>query len=165
MGLRDPDIMRLVAIVHAGATWFMVGLIWFVQLVHYPLFARAQGAGDPHPGPDGAGRFSAFALEHQKRTTWVVMPVMLVELVAATTLAWHAWFEAPPSGTKALTGLGLALLALVWLSTFLVQVPAHGRLGRGWDARTHRRLVATNWARTLVWTGRGVVALGLVASA
>ena len=27
-------------IIHAAATWFMVGLIWFVQIVHYPMFAN-----------------------------------------------------------------------------------------------------------------------------
>ncbi len=28
----------------AAATWAMVGLIWFVQLVHYPLLARFSAA-------------------------------------------------------------------------------------------------------------------------
>lgn len=26
-----------ILVVHAAATWFMVGLIWFVQVVHYEL--------------------------------------------------------------------------------------------------------------------------------
>ncbi|MCK6525129.1 hypothetical protein L6R49_27300, partial [Myxococcota bacterium] len=29
----------LLLLIHAAATWFMVGLIWFVQIVHYPLFS------------------------------------------------------------------------------------------------------------------------------
>jgi hypothetical protein len=28
---------RLVLLAHLGATWYMTGLIWFVQIVHYPL--------------------------------------------------------------------------------------------------------------------------------
>lgn len=30
-------------LVHAAATWAMVGLVWFVQVVHYPLFAQVGG--------------------------------------------------------------------------------------------------------------------------
>ncbi|MFY0528690.1 hypothetical protein ACN28I_37835 [Archangium gephyra] len=33
----------LVLLAHAAATLFMVGLIWFVQVVHYPLFSRVVG--------------------------------------------------------------------------------------------------------------------------
>lgn len=51
--------------VHVAATWFMVGLIWFVQLVHYPLFARV-----------GRGGFAAYEGAHSWRTT------------AAIALAW-----------------------------------------------------------------------------
>jgi hypothetical protein len=53
----------------------------------------------------------------------------------------------------------IALLAVNWLSTFLVQVPLHARLGTGFDAAAHRRLVLSNSLRTLAWTGRGVLAL------
>jgi hypothetical protein len=36
---------------HAAATLFMVGVIWFVQLVHYPLFAASAGrVSPPTPG-------------------------------------------------------------------------------------------------------------------
>ncbi|HEX2205610.1 MAG TPA: hypothetical protein VHG91_20025 [Longimicrobium sp.] len=48
---------------------------------------------------------------------------------------------------------------MVWLSTALLQVPMHGRLERGFDAAAHRRLVATNWVRTVAWTARGVLLL------
>ncbi len=33
-------------ILHAGATLYMAGVIWFVQIVHYPLFSRVG-----QPGP------------------------------------------------------------------------------------------------------------------
>lgn len=32
--------METLLYLHAGATLFMTGLIWFVQVVHYPLFLR-----------------------------------------------------------------------------------------------------------------------------
>lgn len=136
--------MTALLLVHAGATVAMAGLVWFVQLVHYPLFA--------HVGRDG---FARYELEHTRRTTWLVAPLMLVE--AATALALLA---ADPS---ALTVAGAALLGVVWLSTALVQVPLHGRLERGFDAGAHRRLVRSNAVRTSAWTGRAAIALALLA--
>ncbi len=38
--------------VHAAMTLFMVGVIWFVQIVHYPLFRGVGEARDPCPRVD-----------------------------------------------------------------------------------------------------------------
>jgi hypothetical protein len=135
----------LVILANLVATDFMTGVIWFVQIVHYPLMA-----GWPHDD------FDAWAAVNMDRTGWVVMPVMLVEGAAAAALlvrrpkrvpAWLPWLAA-------------ALLLGVWASTFLLQVPCHARLALGWDEQAHARLVATNWIRTLLWTAR----LGAVAA-
>lgn len=136
------------AALHAAATWGMVGLIWFVQLCHYPLFARV-----------GAEAFDGYHAGHLPRTAVVVGPLMILELGTAVALVATA---APGDGR--LAWLGLGLLALVWLSTALVQVPAHRTLERGFEARAHRSLVRTNWIRTVAWSTRGVVALLLVAA-
>jgi hypothetical protein len=34
------DMVKLVLLANLAATFFMVGLIWFVQIVHYPLFGQ-----------------------------------------------------------------------------------------------------------------------------
>ena len=137
----------VVLMAHAFATIAMAGLVLFVQVVHYPLFARV-----------GRDAFGAYEIEHQARTTVVVAPLMLIELASAAWIAvltpegvpaWAAWF-------------GLALVGLVWGLTFFVAVPLHRRLSRGFDAAAHRRLVAANWPRTLVWCGRGVLAAAMV---
>lgn len=132
--------------IHAAATWSMVGLIWFVQVVHYPLFAEV-----------GSEQFARYEHLHQQRTTWVVMPLMLVELASAVALA--CWRGSGVSGVWA--GVGLLLLVMIWLSTFAVQVPLHAQLAGGFEAEAHRRLVATNWWRTVLWSARGVLALAL----
>lgn len=133
-------------LIHAAATWCMVGLIWFVQVVHYPLFADV-----------GSEQFVPYERLHQQRTTWVVMPVMLAELATAAALA--VWRGSGVSSVWA--SVGLLLLGMIWLSTFMVQVPLHAQLAGGFEAEAHRRLVATNWWRTVLWTARGVVALAL----
>ena len=62
-------------LIHAGASLAMVGLIWFVQVLHYPLFELASER-----------RFDRFAAEHQRRTSLVVVPLMLTELGTAVAL-------------------------------------------------------------------------------
>jgi hypothetical protein len=141
------DGLLLVVLVHTAATLAMTGVIWFVQVVHYPLFDRV-----------GAHGFADYEQGHTRRTGWVVMPLMLAEAGSAMALA--VWMF---PGFLAWVGLGL--LVGVWLSTFLLQVPQHRRLAAGFDDGAHRRLVTTNWVRTALWTGRSVVALALLEAA
>jgi hypothetical protein len=59
----------------------------------------------------------------------------------------------------------MILLVAIWLSTMLLQVPEHGRLSAGYVADAHRRLVATNWIRTVAWTLRSAILLRILARA
>lgn len=132
---------------NAAATLFMTGLIWFVQIVHYPLFALV--------GDEAA---SAYASRHQALTTLVVGPVMLVEVAAA---AWLA--IAPPAGVPAwIPRAALAALVAIWLSTALWQVPLHQKLLAGHEPSTIASLVGGNWLRTILWTLRGAAALWMI---
>ena len=134
-------------ILHLAATLFMTGVIVFVQVVHYPLMALVG-----EPG------YRAYQEAHMSRTTWLVFPAMTVELATAVGLAVLRW--GTPDAPLALVGLGL--LGIIWVSTGLVQAPLHGRLVPGFDAEIHRRLVRSNWVRTVVWALRALVAIGLV---
>ena len=131
-------------LLHAAATLYLVGLIWFVQLVHYPLMAKV--------GCDG---YAAYQRLHEWKTTWAVAPAMLIELGCAVYLA----LRTPESIAPMLAWVGLALVVLLWLSTALLQVPCHKTLGKGFDEPAHRKPVATNWLRTAMWSARGVIAL------
>jgi hypothetical protein len=134
-------------VAHAGATLAMAGLIWFVQIVHYPLFGRV-----------GQGGYADYQREHERRTARVVAPLMLIEALTAALLIW----QRPPAVDPALPWAGAALLLVIWLSTALLQVPAHRRLESGFDAAAHARLVATNWLRTIAWSARGALALIMI---
>ena len=136
--------MLTLLLLHAGATLAMTGLIWFVQIVHYPLFPLA--AEDDFP---------TFAAAHQQRTTWVVGPLMILEAVTATLLLFSSY---SPIAVR----LGWLALLSIWLSTALVQVPLHQRLSSGFDRLIARRLVRTNWWRTAAWSVRAVIALQLL---
>ena len=136
--------MALLLLAHAAATLFMVGVIWFVQVVHYPLFARV-----------GPSSFSAYSVRHTRLTGLVVGPPMLLE--AATAAALVLWN--PPEVSVSLLWAGLLLVAGIWLSTALLQAPRHTTLGDGFDPAVHRFLVTSNWLRTVLWSLRGLVVL------
>jgi hypothetical protein len=144
-------LTELLLAAQAVASAAMCGLIWFVQLVHYPLFARIEG---------DASR--AFADDHQARTGRVVIPFMLVEGVTSAVIAW-----APPPGVPRWLALaGLMLAIAIWLSTALVQMPLHARLAReGHAADTVAALVRSNWPRTLLWSLRAALAAWMLAVA
>ena len=142
--------MATVLVLHAGATLLMVGVAWFVQLVHYPLFAAV-----------GEDRYPAYADEHQRRTTWLVAPLMAGE--AATALVLLVRLPAGVAGLLPWAGAGA--LAVVWASTALLQVPRHRILSGGWDAAAARGLVTTSVLRTAAWTARAGVVLAMLAQA
>ena len=125
------------------ASGMMCGLIWFVQIVHYPLFGAVPEEG-----------FVAYAEKHRVRTTVVAMPLMFTELACAGWLAF--------TGGSAVAWVGLAMVGAVWGVTFFVSVPLHVRLDRRFDARAHRALVVTNWARTVLWSARLWVSIAML---
>ncbi|MFM7133045.1 MAG: hypothetical protein ACKO0W_01870, partial [Planctomycetota bacterium] len=137
----------LVLVLNLVATLYMTGLIWFVQVVHYPLFASVG-----EPG------FAAYSQRHQSLTTMVVGPPMLLEALTAGLLllvrpagipAWTAW-------------AGVTLVGAIWISTAALQIPAHARLASGLDLATVRDLVGTNWIRTAGWSLRAMLASWMV---
>ena len=123
---------------HFAAVGFMTGLIWLIQLVHYPLMNRVSDS-----------QFAEFHAAHSARITWIVGPVMSLELLTATALAWIP--EVFP-GTQGEAWLCLLLTGFVFLTTAIFAVPEHTRLARGFDRAAHSRLVARNWWRTLAWS-------------
>ena len=122
-------------VVHDVCCTLLTGLIWTIQVVHYPLFAEV-----------GTARFAAYEQAHRESIVWLVMPLMLAKLATAIWLAL-----AEPSATRA---VGLALLLTIWCSTALVQVPLHTKLSKAFEPANHARLVRTNWVRTWAWSVR-----------
>jgi hypothetical protein len=140
----------MLLVVNLVATAFMTGVIWCVQMAHYPLMS-----GWPH---DDFGRWEAM---HRSRIGVVVVPAMLVEGITAAAIIARR----PPGVPVWMAWAAAGVLLVLWASTFLVQVPLHDRLSSGWDADAHSRLVATNWIRTLLWSVRlALVAAMLIAS-
>jgi len=148
--MTAETLSLLVLVLHFAATFYMLGLVWFVQRVHYPLFAGV-----------GSQQFPAYARAHVSRTNPVVGPPMLIETVTALAL-----LALPvPKVPHPLPWLGLGLLVVIWLSTWRLQVPRHRDLAAAFDDVAHRRLVATNWIRTSAWSLRGLLVSWMVSCA
>ena len=142
---------EIILAAQALASAAMCGLIWFVQVVHYPLFART----DTTHSPD-------YADENQRRTAPVVLPPMLVEAVTATLIA----ITPPPAIGWPAALAGLAMVAVLWLSTLLVQMPLHAQLKHaGHTPATVAALVQSNWLRTILWSARGLLAIWMLHAA
>lgn len=127
-----------------ASTWFLTGLIWTVQRVHYPYF-----------GFTDAPSFVEAQAFHNRRITALVGIAMPFEAFGALALVWLRPAFVPER--EAL--LGAVLVAVIWASTAVLQIPEHRRLSGGPDPAALRRLVATNWIRTAAWSLRAVLLL------
>lgn len=136
-------------LVQLAATLFMTGLIWFVQVVHYPLFPRV-----------GTAEFPLYERLHARRTGWVVGVPMIVELLTAGAALWPAL--RPEWMSRGAAWVLAGLVGVVWASTAVWQIPLHDELERAPTVRAMRRLVGTNWARTVAWTLRSGMLLWVV---
>jgi len=124
-------------------TWFLVGLIWIVQVVHYPSFLYFEKSD-----------FLKFHHFHTKSITWIVGPAMAVELVIGGWLVWQNAFEISYL-------IPFLFLMGIWASTGLLQIPLHTKLANRENESDIRKLISTNWIRTILWTLKGLWLTGL----
>lgn len=133
-------LIKALTFVQIVTTFGMFGVIWVIQLVHYPAFAYAEAG--------------SFARLHQLHTTGIsllVVPLMLAELGAAVGLC------VLPDNVQLWQWVLLGLVLLLWLSTFLLQVPLHSQLGQRLDPQIVHKLVQTNWIRTVLWSVKALI--------
>jgi hypothetical protein len=117
---------------------FLLGLVAFVHVVHYPLFRQVD-----------ASAWHRYHLQHTRRTSWLVAPAMLIDALAAGMWALHQ--------NTLSSWIALACVAIAWGITFVGAVPAHNRLAERFDETLHRRLMRFNLARLVAWTARIVL--------
>jgi len=93
------------------------------------------------------------AIDHQRRTGQVLAIPMAVE--GLTTLG--LLIIRPESVHLFWPWFGAVLLAVALGSTVFVSVPLHAKMATNPTADVGRRLVVTNWPRTIAWSLRAVV--------
>lgn len=112
----------------------LIGLIWTVQIVHYPSFLYID--------KKKAFEFQDF---HMKKITFVVMPLMLIEFFCGVILLYLNY-------KNPVFLVGFISLLLIWAWTFFVNVPIHTKLMKNYNDDLIHKLIKSNWPRTLLWS-------------
>jgi len=126
-------------VIHLVSTVFMVGLIWIVQLVHYPSFSFVDKS-----------LYRDFQYFHMQRITYIVAPVMVIELLSASVILYKYYMNWYFS-------LSILVLALIWVNTALLNIPVHNKLLANKDEMLINKLVLYNWPRTILWSLRVIL--------
>ena len=127
--------MQLILAANLISSFLLCGLIWTVQLVHYPMFHMLEKE-----------KYGEHILFHGFRISLIVVPLMVIELVSSFSLAFFS------STDTILHMIGFLIVILIWLVTFFVQLPLHSKLTLGYNPETVNKLVSTNIIRTILWT-------------
>ncbi len=149
-------------------TSFLVGLIWFVQVVHYPIFKEV-----------GKQNFHNFHSAHTTLTGKIVILPMLIELGLSFWLVWEGYevdytlqnnyvgesIRNRMSNFYSFSSIALVFTILVWILTAWIFVPLHGKLSKGYNIKTIEKLVFRNWFRTFFWSLRLILLIYLTLEA
>jgi len=125
---KNPDLIMLI---HLLSTSSMVGVIWIIQLLHYPSFHYINNA-----------NYSTFQDFHMNRVSFVVVPIMITEFFSGILLVFIFT-------TFFLFKILFVMLASIWIITFLFFTKLHHSLTKGYDKNIINKLVKLNWLRTV----------------
>ena len=128
--------MDLLFFLNVISAFLLTGVIWTIQIVHYPSFHYIDKLS-----------FINFHHFHERRISIIVMPLMLIELTTSTALYIN-------NMSSIVFALNLLIVVLIWCSTFFIQVPIHSILSHKKDKKLIEKLVNTNWIRTFLWSMR-----------
>ena len=144
--------LRTLIVIHTAATMFMVGLIWTIHYVHYPLFALV-----------GESTYVSFQAEHVERigkllfVPWLTEGITLLGVLALAFLGGRKALRVPAV-------INCAAMAVVLVISGFWSAPAHAKLADGFDKSIHDQLMTANLIRTLAWTVCGACAVWIVLS-
>ena len=128
-------------------TFLLVGLTWSIQLVHYPFFSWVD-----------RDRFCEYIKKYHKRLSYWMVPFFVLECFFAILLLTVA----KEGACRIIAFILFGLLLLIWLVTFCLQVPEHTLLAKEFSHKNLRKMTWTNWIRTIAWTLRSLLLLGLL---
>ena len=95
---------RTLLVIHVAATLFMVGLIWTIHYVHYPLFANV-----------GESTYVSFQAAHVERigkllfVPWLTEGITLLGILALAFLGGHKMLRIP----SVINGAAMAVVLVI----------------------------------------------------
>jgi len=142
--------MSFVFLFNLVLSFIAVGLIWTIQLVHYPSMRYIP-----------RDKFPEYHNFHSTRISILAMPLMLAELTTSIML----WCQNLNNAIQTVFLINLIIIVLIWLSTFLIQVPLHNALSKEKNTEKLSKLISSNWIRTLLWSTRSFLMILFLAFA
>ena len=130
--------IEILSEVHFLSTSLMVGIIWVIQLLHYPAFHFINESD-----------YVEFQHFHMQRISFIVVPVMILELFSAFMLVYYL--------RSNLLTICLIILLFIWLITFVFFTKLHQSLLDGYNKTIVDKLVKINWSRTVLWSLRLII--------
>ena len=130
--------IEILSDIHFLSTSLMVGIIWVIQLLHYPTFHFIEESD-----------YVEFQHFHMQRISFIVVPVMIIELLSGFMLVYYF--------RSNLLILCLIILLVIWLITFVFFTKLHQSLLGGYDKIIVDKLVQINWSRTVLWSLRLII--------
>ncbi len=122
-----------------AVSWGLLVLIWLVQVIIYPGLFRI-------PSKEFVDYHSWYTI----RITAIVLPLMIGEVMI--TAGWLILDK-----VTIFSAVAAIFVVLIWISTFMLQVPIHKQLQAGKDKTLISQLVKTNWIRTFAWSMKAIV--------
>ena len=127
---------NIVINIHFASTAVMVGVIWVIQLLHYPTFHYIE-----------KNNYSQFQKFHMNRISYIVIPAMVIEMLSGIMLVIiNDDFI-----------ISFSLLVCIWIITFVFFTNIHQRLLSKYENTAVEKLVNLNWIRTTFWTVRLII--------
>ena len=134
--------IEILSDIHFLSTSLMVGIIWVIQLLHYPTFHFIKESD-----------YVEFQHFHMQRISFIVVPVMIIELLSGFMLVYYF--------RSNLLILCLIILHVIWLITFVFFTKLHQSLLGGYDKIIVKKLVQINWSRTVLWSLRLIILINI----
>ena len=120
---------------HILSTAIMVGIIWVIQIVHYPSFHYID-----------KNRYVSFQNFHMNKISYIVIPFMSIEAISGIILLYD--------DQSVIFIISLIILLVIWTLTAFYFARTHQLLANGYKKDIVRKLVQANWVRTGLWTLR-----------
>ena len=119
-------------------TAIMVGVIWVIQLAHYPAFFFIDKL-----------QYLNFQKFHMNRISIIVIPIMLLEIITGIIYLFYFY-----QLDDIYFLISFIFLIIIWISTAIFFTRIHQSLLNGFDRVEISKLVRYNWHRTILWTVR-----------
>jgi hypothetical protein len=145
------DFAHMLLLFWTALIFYVLGGIWFAQIVVYPLFGKV-----------GEDEYIAY---HKFYSSRIPLPVIVPGFASFLLPIALIFFGPEPVPTwMTLSNAACGLVGLV--VTVALEIPRHARLEKGGkQERVIRELILFNWPRTISITASALLTLGMLVTA